>query len=92
MTHRASTITHMSYANIGGPITLGIIGAILAFAVSDVIEGVDLTTIGYILMAGAAIWLVLSLIFNSRSKSVRSTQATTYTDGGQVVERETREG
>ncbi len=82
----------MSYANIGGPITLGIIGAILAFAVSDVIEGVDLSTIGYILIVGAIIWLVLGLLFNARSRSVRSTQSTQYTDGGSIVERETREG
>ena len=33
---------------IGGGIALIVIGAILSFGVSDAIEGVDLTVIGYI--------------------------------------------
>lgn len=79
----------MSYVNIGGPVALGILGAILIWAVGDSVSGVDLGLIGTILLAGAAIWLVLGLIFNSR-RSVRSTQATTYTDQGHVTDRETR--
>lgn len=81
----------MNYMNIGGPIALGVIGAILAFAVSDMFEGVDLTMIGYILIAGAAIWLVLGLIFNSRSRAVRSSESRTVDGTGEHIERETRE-
>lgn len=80
----------MSYVNIGGPITLGIIGAILAFAVRDALSGIDLTMIGSILMVGAAIWLVLGLLFNSR-RTVRSAETRTMTDVGQRIERETHQ-
>lgn len=81
----------MNYVNIGGPIGLGIIGAILAFALPQLVEGVDLVTIGYILMAGAAIWLVLGLIFNARGRSVHTSESTVADGGGRRVERETRE-
>ena len=82
----------MNYVNIGGPIALGILGAVLAFAVSDIIEGVDLTAIGYILIVGALIWLLLGLVFNSRSRSVSTAEHHTQTPTGEHIERETREG
>lgn len=47
---------------IGGSIFLLAIGAILAFAVTDAINGVDLTMVGYILMAAGALGIVLSLV------------------------------
>lgn len=50
----------------GGSIALIAIGAILAFAVTDAINGVDLTMVGYICMAAGALGIVLSLIVNSR--------------------------
>ncbi|GAA4622241.1 DUF6458 family protein [Cellulomonas oligotrophica] len=51
---------------IGGGIALLVIGAILSFGVSDVIEGVDLTVIGYICMGAGALALVLVLALSSR--------------------------
>lgn len=59
---------------IGTSIFLLAVGAILAFAVTDAISGVDLTVVGYILMAAGAIGLLLSmLVFNrgSRDRVVR---------------------
>ena len=51
------------------------IGAILAFAVTDAINGVDLTMVGYICMAAGALGIVLSLIVNSRrDHAVRDTR------------------
>lgn len=50
----------------GGSIALIAIGAILAFAVTDAINGIDLTMVGYICMAAGALGIVLSLIVNSR--------------------------
>jgi hypothetical protein len=50
----------------GGSIALIAIGAILAFAVTDAINGVDLTMVGYICMAAGALGIVLSLIVNNR--------------------------
>jgi hypothetical protein len=46
----------------GGSIFLLALGAILSFAVQDAISGVDLVTVGYILMAAGALGIVLSLV------------------------------
>ncbi|MEU4194224.1 DUF6458 family protein [Kribbella sp. NPDC026611] len=44
------------------------LGGVLAFAVHDGIAGVDLTAVGYILMAAGAIGLAVALFFaNQRS-------------------------
>ena len=59
-------------ARIGGPIALAIIGAILYFAVSDLVEQVDLKMIGLILMIAGAVWLVIELIVNRRRSAVTS--------------------
>lgn len=56
---------------IGGSIVLLALGAILSFAVRDAVSGVDLVTIGYILMAAGALGIVLSLFINGqRSRAV----------------------
>lgn len=59
---------------IGLGIFLLVVGAILSFAVRDGISGVDLTTIGYILMGGGALAVILSLVMRGgggyRTKSV----------------------
>ncbi|MGJ9412411.1 DUF6458 family protein [Aeromicrobium sp. CF4.19] len=53
---------------IGGSLFMIALGAILSFAVADAINGVDLTMVGYILMAVGALGLVLSLVFASRRR------------------------
>jgi hypothetical protein len=55
---------------IGASITLLAIGAILAFAVTATIEGLDINVIGIILMACGALGLVLSLIVHGRRDTV----------------------
>ena len=55
---------------IGTSIFLLAVGAILAFAVSDSISGVELSTIGYILMAAGALGLIISIALMNRSRSV----------------------
>ena len=58
---------------IGVSVTLLAIGAILAFAVSDRVSGVDLSVVGYILMAAGALGLFLFLaIFGRRDRAVGS--------------------
>lgn len=55
----------MRYVSFGGPIFLGVVGAILAFAVSEVnLAGIDLSVVGVILLVAAAIWLILSIVVN----------------------------
>ena len=53
---------------IGTSIFLLAVGAILAFAVTDAISGVDLTVVGYILMAAGALGLVISMAVMSRAR------------------------
>ena len=56
---------------IGSSLFLLAAGAILAFAVQDSINGVDLTMVGYILIAVGALGLVVSLILSGRSRDRR---------------------
>ncbi len=49
--------------SIGVSIFLIAIGAILAFAVNVTIEGIDLDTVGVILMIAGGLGLVISLLF-----------------------------
>ena len=49
---------------IGSSLALLAIGAILAFAVTDRINEVDLTMVGYILLAVGALGVVLSLVMS----------------------------
>lgn len=59
---------------IGSSIALMIIGAILTFAVTKNIPGINLTIIGYIFMAGGALGLVLSIIGSLRRTSATGRQ------------------
>jgi len=56
---------------IGTSIFLLAVGAILAFAVTDAISGVDLTVVGYILMAAGALGLVISMLVMNRAPRER---------------------
>ncbi len=54
---------------IGASVFLLAIGAILSFAVTDSISGVDLTVIGYILMVAGALGLLMTtLVFGRRDR------------------------
>ena len=77
---------------IGLGVFLIVVGAILSFAVKASFQDFDLTTIGYILMGGGVLTLLLSmLVFMPRSRRARSTAVTTDSAGGQaVVERDDR--
>jgi Domain of unknown function (DUF6458) len=48
--------------NIGVSLFLLTIGAILTFAVNVSVSGLDLNTVGVILMAVGGVWLLLTLI------------------------------
>ena len=51
---------------IGGGIFLIVVGAILAFAVSDAVEGVDLMMIGYICIAAGVLTVIIALVMNAQ--------------------------
>lgn len=66
-------------------------GLILALAVQDAIEGIDLGLIGYILAgAGVVIVLITAIQANVRRRAT-TTATTTASDGSQVTERRTTE-
>jgi hypothetical protein len=56
---------------IGGSLALIAIGAVLSFAVSDRIEGVDLYTAGLIFMVVGVLGLLISLIISGQSRDRR---------------------
>lgn len=53
---------------IGGSLLLIALGAVLKFAVTDSIGGVDLAMVGVILMVVGAVGLVISLILSTRRR------------------------
>jgi len=75
---------------IGGGIALIVIGAILAFAVRDSIDAVDLTMVGYILLAGGAVLLIVGIIFGARGNRVHSSVRSTGPEGDRIVTRDDR--
>jgi hypothetical protein len=76
------------YAGLG--IILIIVGAIVAFGVEQAVEGFDLQAIGYILMAGGALALLVAAIqglgWMSRSRSRVQTERHVSPHGDHVVE------
>ena len=70
---------------IGTSIFLIAVGAILAFAVTDSISGVELTTVGYILMVCGIIGLLVSLLYESM---LRDRHRGTAVTRDRVVERD----
>jgi hypothetical protein len=77
---------------IGLGVFLIVVGAILAFGVKTSLADFDLTAIGYILMGGGVLVILLSLIvLMPRGRRSRSTAVTTDSAGRQaVVERDDR--
>ena len=73
---------------IGVGIFLLAVGAILAFAVEAEAEGVNLETVGVILMVVGALGIVLSLVFwgSWGAAGVRRTRVTSDRVGDRVVE------
>ena len=57
---------------IGGSIGLIVLGAILAFAVEIELAGLDLGTVGFIMMIGGVVGLVVGL--SMRQRATRTTR------------------
>ena len=65
----------------GFGVFLLVIGLVLALAVQDAIDGVDLEMVGWICAGGGVLVLLLTLASTARSRTT-----TTYADGSQVEE------
>jgi hypothetical protein len=61
------------------------LGLILALAVQDAIEGVDLTLVGWILAGVGVLAIVLTAMTTMRSRGSRSVATTTHADGTQTT-------
>ena len=58
---------------IGAGIVLIAVGAILAFAVNFSISGIEISTIGVILMVAGVIGIVVALVMNNQRSRTRHT-------------------
>lgn len=67
------------------------VGLILALAVRDAIEGVDLVMIGWILAAVGALAILLTAMATMRSRGARSVATTTHADGTQTTTQQRNE-
>jgi hypothetical protein len=71
---------------LGVGIFLAAVGAVLAFAVTDTVSGVDIRTIGWILLIVGIVGIVLSMIFWSSWAGpgywTSGRRRTTYVDEG----------
>lgn len=67
---------------IGTGIFLLVVGGVLAFAVQDSIDAVNLVVVGYICIAAGALAIILSLVVNNQRRS------TTHSE---VIERRDRQ-
>lgn len=59
--------------SLGAGIFLLALGAILSFAVQDSLSFMDLTMVGYILMAAGALGVILGVVLMGRKRSAVST-------------------
>jgi uncharacterized membrane protein len=63
-----------------------VVGLVLALAVTDTVNGVDLTTVGWIMaLVGLAV-LVLSAVTMNAGRRTRSVATTVHPDGSQTVQ------
>lgn len=70
---------------------LTVLGLILALAVQDMVDAIDLTMIGWILALAGVLVLVLTAV-QANSKRQHTTHATTtHADGSQTTEQRTTE-
>ena len=81
---------------IGSSIVLIALGAILAFAVADnLVNFIDLTLVGYILMGVGILGLIISLLMNAPRNQRRVSESRTVQDpstGERITRNETRDG
>jgi hypothetical protein len=77
---------------IGTGIFLFVVGAIVAFAISIAVPGVDLHLIGYLLMGAGVVVFVISIILVARKRSTVSTTRTAVDPTGneKITNEETR--
>jgi uncharacterized protein YacL len=66
-------------------IALLVIGLVLALAVNASVSGIDIQTVGWILVLGGVIVLVLSAVQLNTRRRTSAARVTTHADGTQTV-------
>ncbi len=66
-------------------IVLLVIGLVLALAVDAQVSGIDITTLGWILVLGGVIVMVLTAVQLNTRRRGTAVRATTHADGSQTV-------
>lgn len=66
-------------------ILLLVVGLILALAVNASVSGVDIQTLGWILVLGGVIVLVLTAVQLNARRRTTAARVTTHADGSQTV-------
>lgn len=76
--------------SMGFGIFLFAVGAILAFAVNVSLDWIELSTVGYILMAAGVVMVIIGAVLMARKRSSVTTQRTQVdpANGDQVTRRE----
>ncbi len=78
--------------SLGAGIFLLAVGAILAFAVNVEVPGIDLTTVGYILMIAGAVGIILGIVLLSRRRrTVAESRSAVDPATGERVRRDIRD-
>ena len=62
-----------------------VVGLVLALAVNDRVQDVDLTMVGWIMALVGVLVIVLSAATMARARGTRSVATTTHSDGTQTV-------
>ncbi len=62
-----------------------VVGLILALAVQDAVDAVDLTMVGWIMAAVGAVMIVLTAVTLNRGGRSGTVQTTTHPDGSQTT-------
>lgn len=65
--------------------SLLVIGLVLALAVTDRLNGVDLTMVGWIMALVGAALIILTAATGHRSRGAHTVATTTHSDGSQSV-------
>lgn len=65
---------------------LVVVGLVLALAVTDSVEGVDLAMVGWIMAAVGVVAIALTALTWNSSRRSRTVATTTHPDGSQTVQ------
>ncbi len=63
-----------------------VVGLVLALAVTDSVNGIDLTMVGWIMAAVGLVAIALTAFSLNGSRRARATTTTTHPDGSQTVQ------